>query len=132
MTTQRTCGACGGDGYGKYSADCLAVEHVERCAICPFCPVCAGRGTVDALASRADAMADAGTLREVASYVAGGWGRPWQKRIAKYVGNACGNTRKDVDIWNWSGCLRWDDPAYTMGVYCARAAFRAVPGLRGE
>lgn len=42
------------DGHNAHSVECIA------------CPVCAGRGTVDAKASRADAVADAETLRAFA------------------------------------------------------------------
>ncbi len=69
-----------------------------------LCPVCEGSGTVDAKASRADALADAESLR--------------------------GNTVLDgVAVDLYEELINWN---YTDARGAARAAFRAVPALRGD
>ena len=94
------------------------------------CPVCAGSGRVDAKASRADAVADAETLTALANYMdlhdwRGNDGRfgsrtAYFAREARLSGESV-ITNLDGDYW---------PPQYAREA--ARAAFRAVPGLRGK
>lgn len=112
MREQRTCQACGGSGQAL-------AKHLDF--DCPYhtCPVCAGRGTVDAKASREDALADAATIDAfvVASRATRG---------AKYE---FGLAISDADFYGRRAHKAWNPHSAAVA---ARAAFRACPMLRGE
>lgn len=77
------------------------------------CPVCLGAGAISDRMPAADAQADASTLT---SYLIG-YGNPWKTRAA-------------VLAWTpWP--LNDDSINHYDVITAARAAFRAVPGLRG-
>jgi hypothetical protein len=105
----RECGACGGDGYQRY------YEFPGT----KLCPVCAGSGRVDAGASRADAVADAGSLER--SILA----EAPNSLLAEILSDGCEAFLAFADGLDPDG-MRY---ATRRSV---RAAFRAVPGLRGE
>lgn len=102
------CDACGGTGRYTfyYPANPIIRAHIN-------CPVCLGAGAISDRMPAADAQADASTLT---SYLIG-YGNPWKTRAA-------------VLAWTpWP--LNDDSINHYDVITAARAAFRAVPGLRG-
>lgn len=110
MSAQRTCLGCGGVGGSMLHDPWYRVR----------CLVCWGRGTVDARPSMRDAVADAETLHELASEIHSvHYGRTTIAKARRYGRRAIRTLEDMLD----SG------PMYAAAA--ARAAFRAVPGLRG-
>jgi hypothetical protein len=109
----RECRGCSGTGCkyplceGRRGRLILNAHSVE----CIACPVCAGSGQVEAKPGVRDAVADAETLTENVDL----------RRIALAF--------RDVLIAREQG-LPWFGARGAR--QAARAAFRAVPGLRGE
>jgi hypothetical protein len=89
-------------------------EHIGWSA-CPDCPICLGSGQVEAKPSVRDAEADAETLRGMTHT------KPATNMTRQGIARAgLGIAFETVH----------DGPALVQNA--ARAAFRAVPGLRGE
>lgn len=125
MTLQRTCGGCGGSG---------SVYVWEGWS--DACPVCNGTGKVDAKASRQDALADAESLLR--------WAESQPSTIDDFDWRLKDESTAAVtailrvperhvswpdDIWRGTNSAEILGETYELA---ARAAFRAVPGLRGE
>ena len=102
------CAACGGTGEAsEYRPACSNEAHGEGCGCgdAPLpCPVCLGAGRISDRMPVADAMADAETLRLVA-------------------------TTLDPALVDWLDTWVGDPDGANAA---ARAAFRAVPALRGD
>ena len=112
MREQRECGGCGGNRFVDGPCGVCSNMHGTR-----SCPVCAGRGTVDARASREDAAADGATLL----------------KVSHEIGDRFKIAREVVWASHYGYCINegiWNERAY-WALMAARAAFRAVPGLRG-
>jgi hypothetical protein len=88
------------------------------------CPVCLGSGRISDRTPAADAIADAETLRFVAAETCGGDPYPLLTEQAK-VAEVCA-----LGEYGYAG-NNWHNEAAYWALYAARAAFRAVPGLRG-
>lgn len=115
-----TCDAC--DGIGMV---------FDELHFHPDCPVCLGSGTISDRMPVADALADAETLHLNAipsdndeCTLAQGFGlqaRFWIK-----------DSLSKCSRWTGDDYAESQDRAKTKACAAARAAFRAVPGLRGE
>lgn len=130
------CSACGGTG--RQDTDAFGSPHGKRvriypgptieclcgrewpCLCAPPCPVCLGSRRCSDVRTARDAMVDAETLRTIASQndAPGAWDA--------FTAGCAGERVAD--------CLEYglDAHASYHARYGARAAFRAVPGLRGE
>ena len=117
--TDRACMACGGIGWVQAPDIIRDTDgHVYSQALCP---VCAGKRRISDRMPAADALADAETLRRV-----------WTRRVRArtLVGRAAERGLDVVRMRPWLG----DEAVSLAGRFAteaARAAFRAVPGLRG-
>jgi hypothetical protein len=111
----RPCRACGGTGCAEFLSFsrpcCLACDGTG----CPICLACDGTGRIEdtGYMPASDAQADARTLIESLD----GERALGLRRLRTAL----------QDARNWGACMSWSDHAATMA---ARAAFRAVPGLR--
>ena len=115
------CGACGGLGRIDKPHRIGGSSFYDGYATLVFCPVCLGSGRISDRMPAADAMADAETLLNLSYTEPKDWA---------------------AEAWNTGGFIRWYldrengicEPEYLAVVAesAARAAFRAVPGLRGE
>jgi len=104
MANTRDCRACGGDGRD--------IRHSAIPSLSTFrpCPVCLGSGRVSDVIPAQDAVADAEILWwEIDHH--------WRGIISDRIGRALIQT--------------WPSSAGKYARQAARAAFRAVPGLRG-
>lgn len=122
---ERDCRACGGTGeMGQTTADGFTIGTIWR-----DCPVCLGSGRISDRVSREEVMVDAETLRVYqdefrdvpAVWVAadaGAWAAAW--------------TRAEDRTLFRPPDAGMADRAYSSAKRAARAAFRAVPALRGE
>lgn len=130
MRDWHACDACSGSGYRK--VECCAREvgrfsgsvyHARDCnGTRPHCPVCLGDGRISDVMPASDALADAEMLAQ-------NFPQPWgfyESDLDYAHSNGCRAVSKIVD---WSQPV--DDAAW-WARRAARAAFRAVPGLRGE
>jgi hypothetical protein len=87
-----------------------------------LCPVCLGSGRISDRMPVADALADAETLRALMIDAEHASGRLSDVKLAQEAGN-------DAEAWS---AYERDALAYVYASNAARAAFRAVPGLRGD
>jgi hypothetical protein len=110
MAPQRMCLGCQGQGHIIDPATAHCAQGCGRAM--DTCGVCDGSGLVDARASREDALCDAETLRGA---------------LGGYL--AVNRDRADVGIGIQQG-LPWFASRGASRV--ARAAFRAIPALKGE
>ena len=101
--TSHPCDACGGTGDQKWNPGYWAPK---------LCQVCLGVGWLSDSMPVSDALADAETLRRV------------KGRTGAF------DPLREAAEWG-EGVLSSTDPG-GCAVYAASAAFRAVPGLRGE
>lgn len=134
MTKQRPCDACGGTGE-RDVALCYCGGLADTCDGCPDClglgcyrererngshdcPACSGRGWQSDAMPVSDALADAETLWRFA------WdgGAEVGDLTPAYLDAAAVDLREAELL---------DDFAAPIAQSAARAAFRAVPGLRG-
>jgi hypothetical protein len=126
----RECLGCEGRG--------LEVAEVQVLSMLPFfpCPVCAGSGQVEAKPSVRDAVADAETLRLYHDFESASpecSTESYNRLALRKQPIPCCHLR-DALAWASVGALavslgHADGSAHKES---ARAAFRAVPGLRGE
>lgn len=124
------CDACGGNGYHVGHEFCTGWREAEH-----RCPVCRGAGRISDRMPAADALADAETLRlyvavkqrAEAATINMGEPAPWTAML--YDLNALFCRGLSPAHYGLSYALEQD---YFMGKARASAAFRAVPGLRGE
>lgn len=111
---RRACLACGGT--------CGLSPFTEDGFYCPDnpngCPACDGRGWQSDQMPASDAIADAETLRLARTLA------PYQTWLALQAAAFCG--RSPVLFMDPTSEHAWE-----IGRDAARAAFRAVPGLRG-
>jgi len=116
------CGACGGSGMKPQKAD----------PVWPFkdskpCLVCLGSGRISDVMPVKDAMADALTATAIASHIYSVEHQTYGPAIR----------REALPLMWLSGGSRLplfktrEDRNYNRALHAARAAFRAVPGLRG-
>jgi hypothetical protein len=127
VAVSHACDACGGSGqHHKYLPDSNTVTVSYRC------PVCQGAGRISDVMPAKDALADAETLTRFANHDATpfmqrqreGW--RYSRRAVQLAG------RVRTAILETIGLHRYlPYPAPERVTRTARAAFRAVPGLRG-
>jgi hypothetical protein len=111
------CDACGGIGYRETDVETFGTPHWGGTAYYPPCPVCQGSGRISDRMPVADAMADAETLR-----------LEWERQSLGVIHHTDATRPVMTGALGdelLSAPLDWDR-------YAARAAFHAVPGLRGD
>lgn len=122
MKRERACKGCDGSGYVHRPDFFSDMPHTGHAATCwcgaTDCPACLGTGRVVDHIPVADAVADAETLHTYA------WdgGAEVGDLTPAYLDAAAVDLREDELL---------DDFAAPIAESAARAAFRAVPGLRG-
>jgi hypothetical protein len=117
----RECLACEGTGYLKLPV-CWGICECGHGGI--ICPVCLGSGRVDSKASRADAIADAETLR----------GYLWQHYSHRYRPLLVDSERSAMSVPGDGARNLWHSlgtDAFSAVPGFTDSTGRAVPGLRG-
>lgn len=122
------CSACDGTGCELCCFDHDHCGNTSRFAdCCRICPVCLGSGVISDAMPVSDALADAETLRLEAEVR---WYAPRQRyegigaRTARWIDDAAdiGRRLRAGNDTTWIAAMD--------ALFSARAAFRAVPGLR--
>lgn len=121
MRTFHWCGGCNGSGTAREPN--IAPTYDERWR----CPVCLGAGRISDQMPARDAECDAETLR--ANQELAKWGTRTREALAEideWIGHLV------VDLFRVQGGLSTSADAVFSARLLSRAAFRAVPDLRGK
>jgi hypothetical protein len=115
----RECKGCEGSGCGCVEKTMLVFRAAGSSSEpCADCPACLGSGRVTDGPFRRDAEVDAETLRANVATFTGTSDAWWAAKAGRFAERAA-----------WKGHRA---AAFDFARDAARAAFRAVPGLRGE
>jgi hypothetical protein len=119
------CDACGGSGYRETDVETFGTPHWGGTAYYPPCPVCQGSGRISDVIPAADAKADAETLRLF--MLDGRHFCDLGTCEGYYLGYM--DLGAGVKLYLRRG---WWKRAVAAAPHAALAAFKAVPGLRGD